>query len=643
MRIAKLRLSLTHKIFGLGALGILGILLVGGIYYLGVQSVAHFQKIADDTGGAGALPNKVYVQLLELRRAEKDFLLRNDMAYAKRHGELTEAVRATFAPLKQQFVAQGQSELVGLVDRIVAGFDTYTKHFANLVAAKVQLGLNENAGLEGALRGSVHAIESVLTKADNAAATAAMLMMRRHEKDFMLRRNAKYGEAMKKAAADFTAVIGGAELTPAAKDDILKKLAAYQRDFSAYMAGTDVVLREQKALSATFANIEPAIEALVQGADRLSDAARRNSQAARSETDQRMLLALLVISLAVSVIAFFIARGIIRPIHGLVAELKKVAEGEFNVSLPWVDRSDEIGQISRALMTMVQKVGAIVARIKGAASDVNSASAEISTSTVSLSQRTEEQAASLEETSASMEQMSATVRKNADNAQHASQLAASTRQVADRGGEIVAEAVKAMAKIEQSSEKVSDIIGVIDEIARQTNLLALNAAVEAARAGEAGRGFAVVATEVRNLAQRSSQAAKDITQLITTSGSQVSDGVHLVNEAGVALNEIVDSIKSVVAVVNDIANASAEQSAGIEQINKALTQMDQATQQNSALVEENAATAKVLEDQAKAMDEQVGFFRVDTAAAVAERPASLPQQRARGTITPKQPKSAIAA
>jgi methyl-accepting chemotaxis protein len=297
----------------------------------------------------------------------------------------------------------------------------------------------------------------------------------------------------------------------------------------------------------------------------------------------------------------------------LVSMLTALAKGDLTKRITSDYKGDFASLKDNANIT-AQEIGKTIAGVKRAAREVTNASAEIATSTTDLSQRTEEQAASLEQTSASMEEIASTVKKNAENAQEANQSAVTTRELADRSGQVVAKAVEAMARIEDSSIKISDIIGVIDEIARQTNLLALNAAVEAARAGEAGRGFAVVASEVRSLAQRSSQAAKDIKTLITNSNGEVKEGVLLVNEAGSALGAIVESIKKVTEIVSSIAAASLEQSSAIEQVNKALNQMDEVTQQNSALVEENAATAKTLEHQSQAMDNRVAYFRIDGAA-----------------------------
>jgi methyl-accepting chemotaxis protein len=302
-----------------------------------------------------------------------------------------------------------------------------------------------------------------------------------------------------------------------------------------------------------------------------------------------------------------------RAIQSLAEGLRKLSDGElaFRLTDGFTDEYVRIKEDFNAAMERLQEtMGAIVGSVR----EVSNAAVEISASTTDLSQRTEEQAASLEETSASMEEIAATVKKNAENAQQANQFANDTRKVADRGGEVAGKAVSSMARIEESSKKIADIIGVIDEIAFQTNLLALNAAVEAARAGEAGRGFAVVAQEVRSLAQRSSQAAKDIKDLINKSSDQVQDGVELVNQAGTALTEIVGSIKKVADIVGEIASASAEQSTGIDQISTALSQMDEITQQNSALVEENAASVKTLEQQSQAMGEQVSIFKIGSLA-----------------------------
>jgi len=281
---------------------------------------------------------------------------------------------------------------------------------------------------------------------------------------------------------------------------------------------------------------------------------------------------------------------------------------------------------------MSDRLAVLVAQIKTSTSEVLTSAEEISKGNSDLSQRVEEQAASLEETASSMEQMTTTVKQNADNASQANQLAVAARSHAERGGVVVNDAVKAMGVINESSRKIGDIIGVINEIAFQTNLLALNAAVEAARAGEQGRGFAVVATEVRNLAGRSATAAKEIKQLIEDSVANVADGARLVEQSGTTLEEIIASIKKVADIVGEISAASAEQSSGIDQVQKAVSQMDQATQQNAALVEQAAAASQSIVHQIRSLsatvDDNQGRQRADQEDSGRASPAaSLPARR----------------
>jgi methyl-accepting chemotaxis protein len=268
------------------------------------------------------------------------------------------------------------------------------------------------------------------------------------------------------------------------------------------------------------------------------------------------------------------------------------------------------GETKAGVNTTVANLKDVVFRIREAVDTINTASGEIATGNQDLSQRTEEQASSLEETASSMEELTSTVKQNADNARQANQLAISAADVAVKGGMVVDASVQTMAAISESSKKIADIIGVIDGIAFQTNILALNAAVEAARAGEQGRGFAVVAAEVRSLAQRSANAAKEIKTLITDSVTKVDSGTAQVNEAGARMTEIVESINRVTSIMSEISAASVEQSTGIEQVNQAITQMDEVTQQNAALVEEAAAAAEALEEQASTLAEVVSVFKV---------------------------------
>jgi len=341
-----------------------------------------------------------------------------------------------------------------------------------------------------------------------------------------------------------------------------------------------------------------------------------NEQSVFSSNQSSTILIIIfsVVALFLSIgISWLIARSIHKQLGGEPADATKVAlliaDGDLTAHID-IPENDQVSMMF-AIKKMRDNLANIVGDVRTGTDTIAMASGEIAAGNLDLSSRTEQQAASLEETASSMEELTATVRQNADNSRQANKLATAASEVAEKGGAVVAEVVNTMESINESAKKIVDIIGVIDGIAFQTNILALNAAVEAARAGEQGRGFAVVASEVRNLAQRSASAAKEIKGLINDSVEKVGIGSRLVSQAGSTMEEVVDSVKRVNDIINEITEASGEQATGIDQINQAITQMDEVTQQNAALVEQAAAAAGSLQDQANHLVDVVRIFRID--------------------------------
>jgi methyl-accepting chemotaxis protein len=408
--------------------------------------------------------------------------------------------------------------------------------------------------------------------------------------------------------------------------DLLQKIAATRATVVPLVATAQQLGRDNKNEEA-FAHLKtkvvPAVAAWQDAIGSMVD-----YQTARNEEDQAdglaryerasMLLWSVtgLASVLAAAIGWLFTRSITRPMRQAVAIARTVAAGDLTSRIE-VDSTDETGELLTALKAMNESLRTIVHQVRDGTRTLATAADEIATGNLDLSSRTEQQASALEETASSMEELTSTVKQNAENARQANQLAQSASDVAVQGGSVVAAVVTTMGSINESANRIVDIIGVIDGIAFQTNILALNAAVEAARAGEQGRGFAVVASEVRNLAQRSASAAKEIKTLIDDSVGKVNEGSRLVHEAGSTMEDVVGSVRRVTDIMAEITAASQEQEAGIEQINQAVSEMDAVTQQNAALVEEAAAAAQSLQDQSGELEQMVSTFRLPDAASAA--------------------------
>ena len=623
---------LTHKIVAIGVAGIAGVILVGGMHVYGESEMAVYRDTAENARTISELSSKIEIELLEGRRAEKDFLLRNDSKKADSQIAIGKSVAADIDMLHGKIVAAGRSDLVRQIEAMRTSLEQYQAHFVKVVELKRQLGLDEKSGLEGRLRTSVHDIESRIDQLHESALLTTMLMMRRHEKDFMLRRDAKYGDDMKKRASELTIGIENANIPEAAKAELKQKLSDYQRDFFAWMETALTLAGELKVTSESFSTVEPVIEAVSKAVNGIRAEAERSNAALRENIQRRMGISIPLIAFAVLGAGFFIGRSISKPLSAMTAAMVDLANGNFAVVLPGLGRADEIGKIAQAVeafkVNAEQKarneaeakikqdqiaaqqrkadmiklasdfedaVGEIVETVSSASTELE-ASASTLTSTAERAQElttivaaaSEEAASNVQSVASATEEMASSVNEISRQVQESARIANEAVDQARKTNDRVSELSKAAARI-------SDVVELINTIAGQTNLLALNATIEAARAGEAGRGFAVVASEVKALAEQTAKATGEIGQQITGIQSATQESVG-------AIKEISGTIEKLSEISSTIAAAVEEQGAATQEISRNIQQAAQGTQHVSSNItdvqrgasETGSASAQVL-------------------------------------------------
>ena len=623
-------LRITHKIVGISASGVLGLLIVAGIYLFGAASQQRYGRAAGDAQAVAELASKLHVELLEGRRAEKDFLLRSDPKYVARHGELARQIGTDLATIGKRINDAGRADLVQKIDLIRDGFNKYIDQFDRVAEAKRGLGLDEKSGLEGRLRGSVHDIEDKLNEFNTPSLMVAMLMMRRHEKDFMLRRDVKYGDDMKKRGLEFAADLGAANIPDAAKAELTKKLADYQRDFFAWMDGAVTVANAQKATSDAYAAMEPVIDGVLQSIEQAFVDATASDSASRAATKRNMQIAIVAIIVIVLTFGFLIGHSISRPLAAMTKAMGRLAAGDNAVKIPSRGSADEIGAMAKAVEVFKQNA---IERIRLEAEQKEAeARAAADKRTAEEREAAEKQAAAEREeaarkaamlklanefeaavgdiietvSSASIELEAAahTLTKTADTTQQLSTMVASASEEASASVQSVASATEEMSssvseighQVQESSKiaseavrqaqktdarinelstaasRIGDVVKLITAIAEQTNLLALNATIEAARAGEAGRGFAVVAQEVKALAAQTAKATEEI-------GSQIGSMQMATQESVAAIKEISGTIGRISEISSAIAVAVEEQGAATQEISRNIGEAAKGTAQ----------------------------------------------------------------
>lgn len=623
-------IRLTHKVMAIGLFGLIGLVAFGAIYEIGSLSQDASRTVANRARAIADLNKQLSIEMLEARRNEKNFQQRRNESYAKAHAELVGPINRDFDELERLTVSGDTRALSDKIRQSHDGFRRYAAGFNALVAAELKLGLNETLGLAGSLRAAVHDIESKLKELDNPRLTSWMLMMRRHEKDFMLRRDPKYVAEHKKAATEFSKAIEAAAVPAAIMTDINAKLGKYQSEFSSWTETAQQIASYDSSMMKTFREFEPLMIEVRTAVERIYKEADAAEGAVQASVRMWMMIAFIVTVILLSVIGFVLGRSISKALSGMVGAMTRLARGELAITVPGVGRRDEIGEMAGAVevfrtnMAEAERLRAEQAETEARAREqrkadmyrladtfegavgeiietVSSAATELEASSNTLTQAADRSnglatavAAASEEASANVQSVSSASEEMTSSITEISRQVQESARVADAAVEQAARTNARVAELSKAANRIGDVVELINTIAGQTNLLALNATIEAARAGEAGKGFAVVATEVKALAEQTAKATGEITQHIGAIQTATGDSVGAIKEIG-------DTIGRMSEIASTIAAAVEEQGAATQEISRNIQHAATGTSQVSANIsdvqrgagETGAASAQV--------------------------------------------------
>jgi len=642
---------LTHKVMAIGIVGLAGLLAFAAIYQAGSWSQDASRTVAKGAREISDLNKQLSIEMLEARRNEKNFQQRRNETYAKSHSELVVRIDRDFGRLEDLTRAAGLGALTEKVKLTHDGFKKYAADFTNLVGAEIKLGLNENLGLSGALRGAVHDIETKLKEIDDPRLTSWMLMMRRNEKDFMLRRDQKYVAEIKKSAAEFSKALAAVAIAAPVVADITAKLATYQKEFAAWAETARQTAAYDASMMTTFRGFEPLMVEIAQGVERLYREAEATEASTRDAVRTWMLIAFALSVVLVCGLSFVIGRSISNALASMVSAMTRLAGGDVRTAIPGLGRRDEIGEMAGAVEVFKNNmleaerlrgeqreaearqaeqrqadmrelanafesaVGEIVETVSSAATELE-ASADTLTQAAERSQRmattvagaSEEASTNVQSVSAASEELTTSVNEISRQVQESSRVA----------GEAVDQAQKTngrVGELSKAASRIGDVVELINTIAGQTNLLALNATIEAARAGEAGRGFAVVASEVKALAEQTAKATGEISQQISGIQAATQDSVAAIKEIGATIGRMSEISSTIAAAVEEQGAATQEISrniqhaaTGTQEVSSNITEVQHGATETGSASAQVYSAAKSLSSESNRLKLEVSKF-----------------------------------